>query len=297
MKPTAMSHATGALASDAPDTLGLFLRRVRSYPLLNASQELALAKQIEVGDAQAKETMINSNLRLVVSIAKKYRRQDLAFLDLIQEGVLGLMRAAEKFDWRRGHKFSTYASWWIRQAVKRGHDNSSRTIRLPVHIVERTQSVRLAERAARLEPASRGDAEGDRARGRPLRQAGRRGPAGGMCRYEPGQADRRRTGHARRIDGDGITGATGRSRAEHRKANPPRGACRAARGRAHRARASLRLRSPARSHRRSSRSSARWTSLARRCARSRSTGCPGSPHSGTSKLFASKLCEIQRISP
>ena len=146
MKSTAMPHATGALASDAPDTLGLFLRRVRSYPLLNASQELALAKQIEVGDAQAKETMINSNLRLVVSIAKKYRRQDLAFLDLIQEGVLGLMRAAEKFDWRRGHKFSTYASWWIRQAVKRGHDNSSRTIRLPVHIVERTQSVRLAER-------------------------------------------------------------------------------------------------------------------------------------------------------
>jgi RNA polymerase primary sigma factor len=143
MKPTAITYATGAL--DAPDTLGLFLRRVRTYPLLSAAQEVALAKQIEVGDPKAKEAMINSNLRLVVSIAKKYRRQDLALLDLIQEGVLGLMRAAEKFDWRRGHKFSTYASWWIRQAIKRGNDNSSRTIRLPVHVVERTKRIRLAE--------------------------------------------------------------------------------------------------------------------------------------------------------
>jgi RNA polymerase primary sigma factor len=146
MKPTGATSVSGALASDAPDALGLFLQRLRCYPLLSAAQEVELAKQVEMGDGKAKEKMINSNLRLVVSIAKKYRRRDLALLDLIQEGVLGLIRAAEKFDWRRGHKFSTYASWWIRQAIKRGDDNSSRTIRLPVHVVERTKRIGLAER-------------------------------------------------------------------------------------------------------------------------------------------------------
>ena len=148
MKPTAITYATatGAVASDAPDALNLFFQRVRRYPLLTAAEEIELAKQVEVGDLGAKETMINSNLRLVVSIAKKYGRRDLALLDLIQEGVLGLMRAAEKFDWRRGYKFSTYASWWIRQAIKRGLDNSARMIRLPVHMVERAERVRLTEK-------------------------------------------------------------------------------------------------------------------------------------------------------
>jgi RNA polymerase primary sigma factor len=144
MKSTATKQDTGALI-DAPDALGLLLQRMRRYPLLSAAEEVALAKQVEAGDRDAKEKMINSNLRLVVSIAKKYRRRDLALLDLIQEGVLGLMRATEKFDWRRGHKFSTYASWWIRQAIKRGDENSSRTIRLPIHVVERTKRIRLAE--------------------------------------------------------------------------------------------------------------------------------------------------------
>ena len=146
MRRTAITSTTGALASDTPDALTLFLQRVRRYPLLSAAQEVELSKQIELGDRTARETMINSNLRLVVSIAKRYRRRDLPFLDLIQDGVLGLMRAAEKFDWRRGHKFSTYASWWILQAIKRGDDISSRTIRLPVHVVERVQRVRLSER-------------------------------------------------------------------------------------------------------------------------------------------------------
>jgi RNA polymerase primary sigma factor len=128
-----------------PDSLALFFRQAGRYPLLAAAEEVELAKQIETGDARAKERMINSNLRLVVSIAKNYRHRDLAFLDLIQEGMPGLIRAAEKFDWRRGHKFATYASWWIQQAIQRGLDNSARTIRLPVHVVARQRRVSGAE--------------------------------------------------------------------------------------------------------------------------------------------------------
>jgi RNA polymerase primary sigma factor len=108
---------------------------------------VALAKRIERGDAEAKAQMIQSNLRLVVSIAKNYRNQGLPFLDLIQEGTLGLIRAVEKFDWRRGFKFSTYATWWIRQAVARALADKGRTIRMPVHIVERMQKINRAERS------------------------------------------------------------------------------------------------------------------------------------------------------
>src|SRR5207253_9596944 len=105
----------------------LFLNKVGRHRLLTAADEVALAKRIERGDQAAKERMINSNLRLVVSIAKRYQGHDLHLLDLIQEGIIGLIRAVEKFDWRRGFKFSTYATWWIRQAVQRGVANKSRT--------------------------------------------------------------------------------------------------------------------------------------------------------------------------
>jgi RNA polymerase primary sigma factor len=128
------------------DALQLFLRDAGRHPLLTAAQEVELAKRIERGERQAKQTMIQSNLRLVVSIAKNYRNQGLPFLDLIQEGTLGLIRAVEKFDWRRGYKFSTYATWWIRQAVARALADKARTIRMPVHIVERMQKLNRAER-------------------------------------------------------------------------------------------------------------------------------------------------------
>jgi RNA polymerase primary sigma factor len=128
------------------DALQLFLREAGRHPLLTAPQEVELAKRIERGDSEAKSRMIQSNLRLVVSIAKNYRNQGLPFLDLIQEGTLGLIRAVEKFDWRRGFKFSTYATWWIRQAVARALADKGRTIRMPVHIVERMQKINRAER-------------------------------------------------------------------------------------------------------------------------------------------------------
>ncbi|HST16222.1 MAG TPA: sigma-70 family RNA polymerase sigma factor [Gaiellaceae bacterium] len=128
------------------DALQLFLREAGRHPLLTAPQEVELAKRIERGDREAKQQMIQANLRLVVSIAKHYRNQGLPFLDLIQEGTLGLIRAVEKFDWRRGFKFSTYATWWIRQAVARALADKARTIRMPVHIVERLQKLNRAER-------------------------------------------------------------------------------------------------------------------------------------------------------
>jgi len=133
------------------DALQLFLRETGRHALLTAAQEVALAKRIESGDMAAKTRMIQSNLRLVVSIAKNYRNQGLPFLDLIQEGTLGLIRAVEKFDWRRGYKFSTYATWWIRQAVARALADKARTIRMPVHIVERMQKMNRAERTLWME--------------------------------------------------------------------------------------------------------------------------------------------------
>src|SRR5438067_10462439 len=142
---TESTFVNGDLAVATTDALQLFLNEAAKWPLLTAEEEVELAKQIERGDQAAKERMINSNLRLVVSIAKRYQGHDLHLLDLIQEGIIGLIRAVEKFDWRRGFKFSTYATWWIRQAVQRGVANKSRTIRIPVHIVEREQKLARAE--------------------------------------------------------------------------------------------------------------------------------------------------------
>src|SRR5207249_7819810 len=116
------------------------------HPLLTAAEEIELAKRVERGDMEAKERMINSNLRLVVSLAKRYHGQELSLLDLIQEGIFGLIRAVEKFDWRKGYKFSTYATFWIRQAIQRGMANRSRTIRIPVHIGQRERKIARVER-------------------------------------------------------------------------------------------------------------------------------------------------------
>ena len=131
------------------DSLQLFLQDVGKHKLLTAAEEVALAKRVERGDKAAKERMINANLRLVVSIAKKYRGHGVPFLDLIQDGVIGLNRAVEKFDWRKGYKFSTYATWWIRQACQRAISNQGATIRVPVHVQERQQ--KLARARQRLE--------------------------------------------------------------------------------------------------------------------------------------------------
>jgi RNA polymerase primary sigma factor len=139
-------YVNGELAVATTDALQLFLNEVGRHPLLTAQEEVELAKRIERGDQAARDRMINSNLRLVVSIAKRYQGHGLSLLDLVQEGIIGLIRAVEKFDWRRGYKFSTYATWWIRQAVQRGVANKSRTIRIPVHIVEREQKITRAER-------------------------------------------------------------------------------------------------------------------------------------------------------
>jgi RNA polymerase primary sigma factor len=145
-EPTAPPRNLDAGIESTTDALQLFLREIGRHPLLTAAEEVELSKRIERGDMSAKRRMIECNLRLVVSIAKNYRNQGLPFLDLIQEGMFGLIRAVEKFEWRRGLKFSTYATWWIRQAVARAIADKARTIRVPVHVVERMQKMQRAER-------------------------------------------------------------------------------------------------------------------------------------------------------
>jgi RNA polymerase primary sigma factor len=166
-----VAYTNQQIAAATTDSLQLFLNEAGRYPLLTAAQEVELAKRIEEGDKRAKDLLVNSNLRLVVSIAKKYQGHGLTLLDLIQEGIIGLIRAAEKFDWRKGFKFSTYATWWIRQAVQRGVANKARVIRIPVHIVEREQKISRAEREllTRLERAPTDEEVAEKAK-LPLKQ-------------------------------------------------------------------------------------------------------------------------------
>ena len=144
-------YVNGDLATATTDALQLFLNEAGRYALLTAAEEVELAKRIERGEHAAKQAMVEANLRLVVSIAKRYRNQGLPFLDLIQEGTIGLVRAAEKFDYRKGFKFSTYATWWIRQAVARAIADKGRTIRMPVHVVEKLNRIMRSERKLRAE--------------------------------------------------------------------------------------------------------------------------------------------------
>jgi RNA polymerase primary sigma factor len=168
------TYVNGNLAQSTTDALQLFFRDISRYPLLTAAEEVALAKRIERGDAAAKQALINANLRLVVSIAKRYQRRDLALLDLIQEGILGLIRAAEKFDWRKGFKFSTYATWWIRQAIQRGIANQARTIRLPVGVADQERRIgRLQAQYVAREGRQPTDAEVAKALGLRLQEVER----------------------------------------------------------------------------------------------------------------------------
>ena len=197
-------HAVEVLSSDS---LQLFLRDIGRIKLLTAAQEIELAKRIERGDLRAKRHMIEANIRLVVSIAKNYRKQGLPFLDLIQEGTIGLVRAVEKFDYRRGYKFSTYATWWIRQAVARSLADKGRTIRMPVHVVEKLNRIGRVERKLLTRAGARPVARRDR---RSRRAADRRG----------------RADHARRADAD-LAREAGRrrgrlaARALHRRRTTP----------------------------------------------------------------------------
>ncbi len=148
--PRRRAQVDGGPAPAGADSVGLFLHEIGRYPLLTKDEEIEVAKAIEAGDPVAKDRMVTSNLRLVVSIAKRYQGQ-MPLGDLVQEGIIGLMRAVDKFDWRRGFKFSTYATWWIRQAIGRAIQTQARTIRIPVHLAEREWKAWAAERSLTAE--------------------------------------------------------------------------------------------------------------------------------------------------
>jgi RNA polymerase primary sigma factor len=152
-RPERRARTHRADNTETTDSFQLFLNQAARYPLLTAEEEVELAQRIERGDLEAKERLINSNLRLVISNARRYQGLGLSMQDLVQEAMLGLIRAAEKFDWRRGYKFSTYGTLWIRQAIQRGLDNTGRAIRVPAHIAQRQRTVHrtTAELTTRLD--------------------------------------------------------------------------------------------------------------------------------------------------
>jgi RNA polymerase primary sigma factor len=168
--PGADDREVDRRSPDEVDSLRVFLREISRYSLLTREEEVALMQRVERGDMAAKQAMINANLRLVVSIAKRYQNRGLPLLDLIQEGIFGLIHAVDRFDWRRGHKFSTYATWWIQQAVRRGIDNRSRLIRLPTHVCARAQRLARAEGVLARNGSQPADDEIAAAAGLSLRQ-------------------------------------------------------------------------------------------------------------------------------
>ena len=186
MLPLKGEHGIAEDAATAVDSLQVFLREIGHYSLLTREQEVALMQQVERGDRRAKERLVNSNLRLVVSIAKRYQGRGLPLPDLIQDGVLGLLHAVEKFDWRRGYKFSTYATWWISQAVQRGIDDRARLIRLPVHVNVRARRLARAERdLATQRGAAATGGRRDRGRRGDLDPPATRRARGGRSRRQP----------------------------------------------------------------------------------------------------------------
>ena len=268
-EPVAERLPAPAGLESTTDALQLFLREAARHPLLTAAQEVALAKQIERGDPVAKQRMIQANLRLVVSIAKNYRNQGLPFLDLIQEGTLGLIRAVEKFDWRRGFKFSTYATWWIRQAVARALADKSRMIRMPVHVVERVHKLNRAERRLWTELGREPTLDRDRRGGEHHARAGE-GGARGSEGHVAGRARRRgRRRRARRLRLGRRPSPRGSRRGDAPLGGDHRGAALAAEAPPRRDRPALRPRRVRPAHARRDRR-AGSASPASGCARSRS---------------------------
>ena len=256
-------------AEISTDTLQLFLKDIGKVPLLTAAQEIELSKRIERGDHAAKQAMVEANLRLVVSIAKRYRNQGLPFLDLIQEGTIGLVRAAEKFDWRKGFKFSTYATWWIRQAVARAIADKGRTIRMPVHVVEKLNKIHRSERKLRAELAREPNHGRDRRSTSTSRS--RRWSRSGAPRRLPSRSRSRWA--TRRSRSSGTSSPTRRRRCPTRRPRSRSAATRCARFSAHSRRenaacSSSATGSMASSRARSTRSGAPSTSRASASARS-----------------------------